>query len=160
MRHSQPSRRRPIQRIGLVAGLLFVGSTAHRGAEQTSPAAATDLKTLARQSLSKLDGELSIPCLHEPVEVIRDKWGVPHIYAKSVDDLFFAQGYTMGQDRLWQLEMWRRQREGRLSEILGPRAFDRDRQARLLMYRGAFDTSEWTSYHPEAKRIFTAWVNG
>ena len=85
---------------------------------------------------------------------------MPHIYARNTDDLFFAQGYVMGQDRLWQMEMWRRQREGRLAEILGPAAFERDRQARLLMYRGPFDDSEWTSYHPEGKRIFTAFVNG
>ena len=142
--------------------VLILGFTSYHGAAQVAAplTAAQDLKALARQSLSKVDGEVRVPGLREPVEIIRDKWGVPHIYAKSVDDLFFAQGYVMGQDRLWQLEMWRRQREGRLSEILGPRAFDRDRQARLLKYRGAFDTSEWTSYHPDGKRIFTAWVNG
>lgn len=146
--------------------LLVVGAvlalTASGGAAQ-SPAPSTagrDLKALARQSLAKLDGEMSVQGLRESVEIVRDKWGVPHIYAKNVDDLFFAQGYVMGQDRLWQLEMWRRQREGRLAEILGPRAFDRDRQTRLLMYRGPFDNTEWTSYHPEGKRIFTAWVNG
>jgi penicillin amidase len=66
----------------------------------------------------------------------------------------------MGQDRLWQLEMWRRQREGRLAEILGPAAVERDRQTRLLMYRGPFDDREWTSYHPEGRRIFTAFANG
>jgi penicillin amidase len=122
--------------------------------------ASGDLKTLARQSLSQLDGTLNVPGLREPVDVIRDRWGIPHIYARNVDDLFFAQGYVMGQDRLWQMEMWRRQREGRLAEILGPTVVDRDRQARLLMYRGAFDDREWTSYHPEGKRIFTAFANG
>jgi penicillin G amidase len=159
VRHS-PTRRGRFERMGWLAGLVLIGWTVHPGAEQSASPGATDLKGLARQSLSKLDGSMSIPGLREPVEIIRDKWGVPHIYARNVDDLFFAQGYTMGQDRLWQLEMWRRQREGRLAEILGPRAFDRDRQTRLLMYRGAFDSAEWTSYHPEGKRIFTAYVNG
>jgi penicillin amidase len=126
----------------------------------SSPAGAADVKTLARQSLATIDGELNVPGLKEPVEVIRDRWGVPHIYARNVDDLFFAQGYVVAQDRLWQMEMWRRQREGRLSEILGPATIERDRQARLLMYRGPFDDTEWTSYHPEGKRIFTAFVNG
>ena len=145
----------------LVAG-AFVGLTAFGGTAQSpTPSAATrDLKALAGQSLAKLDGVMSVSGLRDSVEVVRDKWGVPHIYAKNVDDLFFAQGYVMGQDRLWQLEMWRRQREGRLAEILGPRAFDRDRQTRLLMFRGPFDDAEWTSYHPEGKRIFTAFVNG
>jgi penicillin amidase len=149
-----------LHRLGLIASLVLAASSGYHAADQTASPVATDLKTLARQSLAKLDGDIPVSGLREPVEVVRDKWGVPHIYARNVDDLFFAQGYTMGQDRLWQLEMWRRQREGRLAEILGPRAFDRDRQARLLMYRGPFDDSEWTSYHPEGKRIFTAYVNG
>ena len=67
---------------------------------QTSAPSATDLKTLARQSLAKIDGELNLPGLKEPVEIIRDKWGVTHIYARNQDDLFFAQGYVVGQDRL------------------------------------------------------------
>jgi penicillin amidase len=124
------------------------------------PASPSNLEELARQSLAKIDGVLGVPGLKEPVDVVRDRWGVPHIYARNVDDLFFAQGYVIGQDRLWQMEMWRRQREGRLSEILGPAAFERDRQARLLMYRGPFDDAEWTSYHPEGKRIFTAFAAG
>src|SRR5918994_5658718 len=119
-----------------------------------------DLKSLARESLAQVDGTLQVPGLREPVDVVRDRWGIPHIYARNTDDLFFAQGYVMGQDRLWQLEMWRRQREGRLAEILGPDVINRDRQTRLLMYRGPFDEREWTSYHPEGKRIFTAFVNG
>jgi penicillin amidase len=85
---------------------------------------------------------------------------VPHIYAANTDDLFMAQGYVMAQDRLWQMEMWRRQREGRLAEILGPGAVDRDRQARLLKYRGPMDDREWTSYHPEGRRIFEAYAAG
>ena len=97
---SQGTWRIRFRRIGVIAGLVLALSGAYRAADQTTPA--PDLKTLAQQSLSKLDGEISIPGLHQPVEVIRDKWGVPHIYAKSVDDLFFAQGYIMGQDRLLQ----------------------------------------------------------
>jgi len=148
----------PSFRMNVLAGAALLTLTVYGGAAQ-SPAP-TPLRALAKQSLSKIDGEINVPGVHQPVDVVRDKWGVPHIFARNIDDLFFAQGYVMGQDRLWQLEMWRRQREGRLAEILGPRAFDRDRQARLLMYRGPFDNTEWTSYHPEGKRIFTAWVNG
>ena len=119
-----------------------------------------DLKTVARQSLAKIDGQLTVTGLQKPVEVIRDKWGIPHIYAQNVDDLFFAQGYVMAQDRLWQMEWWRRHREGRLAEILGPAAVERDRQTRLTMFRGPFDEREWTSYHPEGKRLFSAYVKG
>ena len=118
------------------------------------------LKALARASLSPIAGEFRIPGLRADVQVLRDRWGVPHIYAQNVDDLFMAQGYVMAQDRLWQMEMWRRQREGRMAEILGPSAVARDRTARLLRYRGPMDDREWTSYHPDGKRIFTAYAAG
>jgi penicillin amidase len=140
--------------MGLVVILAAAAISAQQGA------GSADVRELAKQSLAQLSGALNVEGLRAPVEVVRDRWGVPHIYAQNADDLFFAQGYVMGQDRLWQLEMWRRQREGRLSEILGPETVERDRQARLLMYRGAFDDQEWTSYHPEGKRIFSAFANG
>ena len=118
------------------------------------------LKDLARASLSQISGQLALAGLKESVEVIRDEYGIPHIYAQNTDDLFFAQGYVMAQDRLWQLEMWRRWREGRLAEIFGPEAIDYDVRTRLMMYRGPFDDSEWTSYHADGKRIFTAYAAG
>jgi len=118
------------------------------------------VNALAKASLAQIDGEVKVAGLRAPVQVVRDTWGVPHITAQSVDDLFFAQGYVMAQDRLWQMEMWRRAAEGRMAEIAGPGAVARDRTARLLKYRGPFDDSEWTSYHPDGKRIFTAYVAG
>lgn len=125
---------------------------------QTPPP--TDLKSLARQAVAKFDGDVTLPGVHAPVEIIRDTWGVTHIYAQNQDDLFFAQGYVMGQDRLWQLYMWRMTREGRLSEILGAAAFEQDRQTRLGLFRGPYDDKEWASYHPDGKKIFTAWTSG
>ena len=121
---------------------------------------AASLDELAHESLAKIDGDLKVPGLKQPVEIIRDQEGIPHIYARNDDDLFFAQGYVMAQDRLWQLEMWRRWREGRLAEVFGPRAFDFDARTRLMMFRGPWDASEWSSYHPDAERLFTAWANG
>jgi penicillin amidase len=118
------------------------------------------LDALARASLAQIDGVVDVRGLSGDVEVIRDRWGVPHIYAGSAEDLFFAQGYVTAQDRLWQMEMWRRAAEGRLAEILGPAALPRDRQARLLKYRGGTTDTELTSYHPQARRIMTAYVNG
>jgi len=115
------------------------------------------LEELAAGALARIEGELGVPGLREPVEVVRDEWGIPHIYARNDDDLFFAQGYVMAQDRLWQMEMWRRWHEGRLSEIFGPEALDYDRRTRLMMFRGR---EEWTSYHPHAERLFTAHANG
>ncbi len=117
------------------------------------------LHQLAEASLAQLEGEIQLAGLLQDVEIMRDPWGVAHIYANTVDDLFFAQGFVAAQDRLWQLEIWRRIGEGRLAEIAGPQEFERDRLARLLKYRGDMD-AEWTSYHPDAKRIITAFVNG
>ncbi len=117
------------------------------------------LTQLAEASLAQIEGEIGVPGLAREVEVLRDRWGVAHIYAQTVEDLFFAQGFVAAQDRLWQLDMWRRVGEGRLSEIVGAAAFERDRLARLLRYRGDMD-AEWTSYHPEAKTIVTAFVSG
>jgi len=115
---------------------------------------------LASASLSTIDGSVALSGLRADVRIVRDTWGVPHIYAQSTDDLFFAQGFVMAQDRLWQMEMWRRGAEGRLAEILGPSAVARDRIARLLKYRGPVDDREVTSYHPEARRFMTAYVAG
>ncbi len=118
------------------------------------------LKALARASLSPIAGEFRIPGLRADVQVLRDRWGVPHIYAQNVDDLFMAQGYVMAQDRLWQMEMWRRAARRAAGRDPRPAAVARDRQARLLKYRGPMDDREWTSYHPEGKRIFTAYAAG
>ncbi len=100
-----------------------------------------------------------LPGLRGSVEVRRDRWGVPHIYAGNTHDLFFAQGYVAAQDRLFQMEMWRRQGEGRLAEVLGAAAVDRDRGARLFAYRGDM-SREWAAYGPDAKAIVSAFVAG
>ncbi len=113
----------------------------------------------ARTRLAQIDGEIRVPGLDSAVEVRRDRWGVPHIYAKTVHDLFFAQGFVAAQDRLWQIDMWRRIGEGRLSEVLGPDYVERDRFARLLRYRGDMD-AEWASYAPDTREIVTAFVAG
>jgi penicillin amidase len=117
------------------------------------------LRARAREALAPIEGEIALDGLQAPVEVLRDRWGVPHIYASTLEDLFFAQGFVAAQDRLWQLDLWRRVAEGRLAEILGPGAVPRDTFARLLRYRGDM-TAEWASYAPDAKRIVEAFVRG
>ena len=144
-----------VPRAPALAALLLAAAAAWASAGQPQ-----SLDALAQGALATIDGELAVPGLKAPVEVIRDEWGVPHIYAENDDDLFFAQGYVMAQDRLWQMEMWRRWREGRLAEVFGPEALDYDRRTRLMMFRGPFDETEWTSYHPDAHRLFTAHANG
>ena len=93
------------------------------------------------------------------IEILRDRWGVPHIYAKTIDDAFYAQGYFAARDRLFQIDLWRRQNTGHLAEVLGPEAIPRDCIARLVRYRGNWE-AEWNSYSPDAKRIATEFVNG
>ena len=119
-----------------------------------------DLEQLAKESLAQIDGRIALGGMRDSVEVIRDRWGVPHIYARNIDDLFFAQGFVQAQDRLWQMEMYRRTFEGSLSEILGPGYVRHDRLVRLLNYRGPFDDREWKHYHPEGRRIFDAFARG
>ncbi len=116
--------------------------------------------TLARSSLAQLDGRVALAGLRDSVEIVRDRWGVPHIYARNLDDLFFAQGFVQAQDRLWQMEMYRRTFEGTLSEFMGPSYVAHDRLARLVQFRGPFDDREWQSYHPEGRRIFAAFAAG
>jgi penicillin amidase len=80
----------------------------------------------------EIRGILTLAGLKDKVEVIRDKWGVPHIYARNADDLYFAQGYVTAQDRLWQMDLTRRAGLGRLAEIFGERALVADKTARTL----------------------------
>jgi penicillin amidase len=97
--------------------------------------------------------------VNEPVEVLRDLWGIHHIYAKNERDLFFAQGYMAARDRLFQLELWRRQATGTLAEILGRRELKRDVGARLHRFRGDLK-EELGWYHPRGEEIITAFVEG
>ncbi len=90
------------------------------------------LQQLAAASLRPLDGKLAAAGLGSDVEVITDRWGVPHIYASSLDDLYFAQGYIHACERLWQIDFTRRLAQGRLSEILGEGVLPIDRFFRTL----------------------------
>jgi penicillin G amidase len=128
------------------------------GVQGTPPIRSLD--ALSRAALAQTDGTLQVRGLRAPVTVTRDRWGIPHIAAQSTGDLYLAQGFVMAQDRLWQMEMWRRGAEGRLAEVLGPAALSRDRQARLLKYRGAADDEELKIYHPEARLIMSSYVAG
>lgn len=89
-------------------------------------------RTASRRSLPQYTGQLHAPGLVAPVEIVRDHWGVPHIYAQNNGDLFFAQGYTHAQDRLWQMDLQRRTGHGQLAEIFGPVALESDRFIRTL----------------------------
>jgi len=105
------------------------------------------------------DQGIQINGLNDEVEVIRDQHGINHVFAKSEEDLFFAQGYLAAKDRLFQFELWRRQATGTLAEILGERELERDRGVRLFKFRGEKET-ELRRYHPRGVEIVDAFVAG
>jgi penicillin amidase len=102
---------------------------------------------------------LAVSGLTAPVRIVRDASGIPHIYAQSQHDLFFAQGLVQAQDRLFQMDLWRRSVQGRLSEVLGPNFVERDAMTRRLQYRGDLE-AEWASYGADTKAIAAAFVSG
>lgn len=97
--------------------------------------------------------------LRSTVEILVDRWGVPHIYAQSSHDAFFAQGFNAARDRLWQIDLWRRRGLGLLSEVFGADFVERDRAARLFLYRGDMQR-EWLAYGSDTKRVVTSFVAG
>jgi penicillin G amidase len=94
-----------------------------------------------------------------PVEILIDRWGISHVYASSPYDAFFAQGWCAARDRLWQIDLWRRRGLGLLSEVFGPSFVEKDRAARLFLYRGEM-RCEWLAYGSDTKRVATAFVSG
>ncbi len=103
--------------------------------------------------------QLILSGLEEPVEIVRDSWGINHIYAENEHDLFFAQGYAAAKDRLFQFEIWRRQATGTVAEILGERELQRDIGTRLFKFRGDL-TTEMNHYHDNGAKIITAYTDG
>src|SRR5574337_1608508 len=87
---------------------------------------------VAERPAAQVAGRLEVAGLQAQVSVIRDRWGVPHIYAQNEEDLFFAQGYVTAQDRLWQMDLTRRAGSGRLSEIFGDVALNADKALHTL----------------------------
>ncbi len=118
-----------------------------------------NLEARAHSALSVVNGMLKLPGLEHSVNVLRDPWGVPHIYAQNEHDLFFAQGFVAAQDRLFQMELWKRVGQGRLAEVFGPAYLERDINARRLAYRGSM-AEEYASYAPDAKQIVEAFAQG
>ena len=139
--------------ISLVVMSICLCAVAMGEAAESPPAAQ------AGKGLAVLSGELHVSGLRSTVNVLRDRWGVAHIYAANAHDLFFAQGVVAAQDRLFQMELWKRAGQGRLSEILGPSALQRDINARALQYRGEMG-AEFASYSADAKAILTAFTDG
>ena len=114
---------------------------------------------LAEVSSAVRHEDRAVAGLAQPAEIIVDRWGIPHIYAKSARDAFFLQGYNVGRDRLWQIDLWRKRGLGRLSASFGPAYVRQDRAARLFLYRGDM-AAEWAAYDPGARESVEAFAAG
>ncbi|PPA69512.1 penicillin acylase family protein [Jeotgalibacillus proteolyticus] len=111
------------------------------------------------RSLAVIEGELEVPVLSETVTVTRDADGVPHIEARSEADLYRAQGFVQAQDRLFQMDLARRQASGRLSEVVGDAALSTDQFFRSFSLRHAAELS-YDGYGDEAKDVLAWYAEG
>lgn len=102
---------------------------------------------------------ITVAGLNGEVEILIDRWGIPHIYAPTQEAAFFAQGFNAARDRLWQIDLWRKRGLGLMAADFGPEFAERDRAARLHLYRGDMD-AEWAAYGPDAKAWTTQFVAG
>ena len=128
----------------------LLGQLAHRG-----------LDWLSRRRLPRVTGTVMLPGLEASVEVLRDRWGIPHLYASTLPDLFFGQGFVHAQDRLWQMELHRRTAQGYLSELFGDLALDTDRTTRTFGFNrlARADLANATDEVRQVVDAYTAGVN-
>jgi penicillin amidase len=120
---------------------------------------ATGAYLYLRQSLPKTEGEVAVAGLENDVEVLRDRHGIPHIYASYVADAYFALGFVHAQDRLWQMEISRRIGSGTLAQVLGREALEIDRFMRTLGLRHVAEAN-LKHYAPETRRVLDAYAAG
>ena len=124
-----------------------------------SAALSAGLMTVGRVRRPKTRGRMRLRGLTAPVEILRDRWGVPHIYAANARDLMFAQGFVHAQDRLWQMDFQRRLVAGRLAEVVGAAALPADRAVRILGMRRVAET-ELALLDADARAEVDAYVAG
>ena len=122
-------------------------------------AVAAGLVVWLHQSQPQLDGTLPVSGPTGDVEILRDPWGIPHIYAGTPNDAYFGLGFVHAQDRLFQMEQQRRLSQGRLSEVLGPVTVGHDKFLRLLgLHRAA--RASVAALDPAAREALDAYASG
>ena len=139
--------------------LASVALVVHAGAPQTASSQVAPAPAPVSADAALSSTTITLPGLNAPVEIIRDRWGINHIYAETEYDLFFAQGYAAARDRLFQFEVWRAQATGTVAEMLGPSELERDIGFRLFRFRGDM-TQEMNHYHDRGSVIIPAYVDG
>lgn len=115
--------------------------------------------TVAPKSFPQVDGEIKLEGLNGPVDIYRDKMGIPHIYASTSHDLFFAQGYVHAQDRFWQMDTWRHIGSGTLSEMFSKGQVETDTFLRTLGWRQTAE-QEYAQLDPELQGILDSYTAG
>jgi penicillin amidase len=138
-------------RVGLLAGAAGTGLVA--------ASAAALWHWLARRPLPQTKGTIELPELGRPVRVRRDRWGVPHVEAENAADLWFAEGFCHGQDRLWQMDFYRRVVSGRVSEFAGAEGLPVDRLMRTLGIRRIAEREE-AALEPELRALLERFCEG
>lgn len=119
------------------------------------------VKLLNRNARPVVTGALKLLGVRDKIEVIRDKWGIPHIYASNHHDLFMAQGFIHAQERMWQMELNRRTAKGQLAAAFGEIALSTDRLMRTLGFSrlGKTDHEQAEAHTREVVQAYTAGVN-
>jgi penicillin G amidase len=139
--------------IGLVAIVLLLGGGGGYYFKSHLP------NSVAPKSFPQIDGEIQFEGLDAPVDIYRDSMSIPHIYAATQHDLFFAQGYVHAQDRFWQMAAWRHIGSGTLSEMFGKGQVETDAFLRTLGWKQTAE-AEYAQLDPTSKAILEAYVEG
>jgi penicillin G amidase len=139
----------------LLVIVLVVGAFGYVNVTKSFP------QTDGQITISSINGlsALSVKGVNNPVDIYRDQMGIPHIYASTLHDLFFAQGYVHAQDRFWQMDFWRHIGSARLSEMFGKSQVDTDAFLRTLGWEQIAE-QEWENLTPESKDILNAYTEG
>ncbi|HEX9121930.1 MAG TPA: penicillin acylase family protein [Actinomycetota bacterium] len=117
------------------------------------------VRAAARRALPPVAGEIAVSGLSEPVEVIRDRWGVPHVFAADADDAFFAQGFVQASERLFQIDVALRLANGRLAPMFGDPVLPMDRFARTVGWNRAGERVA-SAYDELSHRMLGSFVDG
>lgn len=122
------------------------------------------LRSATKAALPQLDGDIhlsapGIQSISAPVSILRDRHGVPHIDAATQEDLFVAQGYVTAQDRLWQMDAFRRNANGELAEVMGPSLVRHDKAQRMLQFRNVAHRI-YANLAPEDRARLEAYARG
>lgn len=156
--------------LGVLIGLVLILAVASAAITRSAFPDVDGEKTLAlpeacqgtTEEQANLCTALEGHGLKSIVYVYRDAYGIPHIYAESPEDLFFAQGYVHAQDRMWQMEFWRHIAQGRVSEIVGEPGIENDKFIRTSGWNriAAANTTYYEQELPEAMMALTAYSAG